>query len=50
MMPFIVFVLFHDLMNYLLYICMPICCMTLINKDNNNWIIKGFLFLDCSVV
>ena len=22
-------------MNYLLYICMPICCMTLVNKDNN---------------
>ena len=26
--------LYHDLMNYLLYICMPICCMTLVNKDN----------------
>ena len=23
-------------MNYLLYICMPICCMTFVNKDNNN--------------
>jgi len=23
-------------MNYLLYICMPICCMILVNKDNNN--------------
>jgi hypothetical protein len=23
-------------MNYLLYICMPICCMTLVNKDNND--------------
>ena len=34
MMPFIVFVLYHDLMNYLLYICMPICCMTLVIKDN----------------
>jgi hypothetical protein len=33
--PFIGFVLYHDLMNYLLYICMPICCMTLVNKDNN---------------
>jgi len=22
-------------MNYLLYTCMPICCITLINKDNN---------------
>ena len=32
--PFIGFVLYHDLMNYLLYICMPICCMTLVNKDN----------------
>jgi hypothetical protein len=28
--------LYYDLMNYLLYICMPICCMTLVNKDNNN--------------
>ena len=34
--PFIVFVLNHDLMNYLLYICMPICCMTLVNKDNKS--------------
>jgi hypothetical protein len=24
----------HDLMNYLLY--MPICCVTLVYKDNNN--------------
>jgi phosphate/sulfate permease len=37
------FVLYPDLMHYLLYTYMPICCMTLVNKDKISAYVVTFI-------